>query len=64
MKNVMQLLFFGFVMLIGMVSAGKQNHEYFRRAKPIEQQQQIKRDTLDEDCGKGAFGGVFSGITP
>jgi hypothetical protein len=62
MKSRTILMILGFVTM-GMVSAEDQ---YFRRADPAERI--VKRDD-DYDggagqCGKGAFGGVFSSIPP
>jgi hypothetical protein len=57
MKSSMLFMIWVFVMM-GLVSAENQN---FRRVDPTERV--VKRDG-DYECGRGAFGGVVSSITP
>jgi hypothetical protein len=58
MKNAIQLVVFSLATLTGMVSAGKLNYEYLRRENAVEEV--VKRDGIEDEWGKGAFGGVVS----
>lgn len=64
MKNVM-LVVIGTAMMLGMVSAGRKDHEHFRRAKHLGRDGRDieKRCGPEQECGKGAYGGVVSSKT-
>lgn len=64
MKNSLYLMVFALTMFLGMVSAEKRNHEFFGR-NHVAVERFVQRDIPDdEDCGKGAFGGVVSSTSP